>query len=288
MARPGHIHRLTERIRRILARGLPLGEGARHFIESTLPDPSPAAVAVLATGIDGDGATLAELLFFPDEAFQARLEDCLLEGAFEPPDAETLAARLRKRPPLAVIRCAGGAENLELAMPCTVAGPFVTRLRIWRQPDRRLTKTLSGCLPEDSRREALVMLRNARLLPGAAAVEWLCRLVRRGGASLGIETLLNHLRFALSVLEDLPEGADIRSRLADRRTACLAALQRMDQIAALRDEAPMETLIMGRFAAPHVDPADIYRQVAMIDTLCELTGCAAHRFQPAIRQGWST
>jgi len=276
MAQPGQVDRLEARIRHLLTRGMTLGNRARQFIDAFLPGPLPAALEVaLENPESGEWAPLLELVFFPDEAFQAQIEDDLADSAFQRPHEAALIARLVEKPPEVVIRIGCGDDCLTAAMPEPVVGPFVSRLRIRIQPERRITDTIDSCLPRGRSQTARVLLRNTRHLPRGKAVEWLCRFLRQGSRQLHPDDLLERLRFVLSLMEDLPDGGDMERRLAERRSACLSALQVWQRACDRQEETPMEALIMDRAAAPHIDPTDMRRQIAMIDTLNGLTAAGS-------------
>jgi hypothetical protein len=115
------------------------------------------------------------------------------------------------------------------------------------------------------------LLRNAARTPGPAAIDWLCRLAGVAGAALDSGDFLDHLAFALDVVQDLPEGTDVLPYMENRRAACRAALETSGLAAARQRDVPVEIVLLSRTAAPFVDRAEARRQIAMIDLMSALT-----------------
>lgn len=79
------VERVAAEILKVLGEGYDLGSEAWHFIQSTFPDKSAVDLAeLMAAGEDLEAAPLMELLFFPDEDLQVRLEGLLSSLVLQP------------------------------------------------------------------------------------------------------------------------------------------------------------------------------------------------------------
>ena len=272
MASCRDIDRLAERIRRFMIGQTCPGSALRRYIDETFSNPSPSALAaVLAAPVTGESAPLFELIFFPDLALQLEIEDFLLAQRFEPPDEVALARCFQSRPLEAGFSYGEKNRHMTVSMPGDLAGPFVARLRISARPDPRLADTFARCLTDSARIRSLVLVRNAAKAPEAEAVGWLCRMVQAASAALDDDDFLDHLAFAVGMMQDLPRGVNVLHYLQDRRKACLTALRVADREADRQRIGPMEIILMGRSSTPFVDQALARRQIAMIDLMCALT-----------------
>ncbi|HML62500.1 MAG TPA: hypothetical protein PKD41_16525, partial [Solidesulfovibrio sp.] len=89
---------LLDAIASRFASGLPQDASVAHFIHSTHGDLPPDRLeALVADGDDPQGASLAELLLFPDEDTARALEPALAAATLDDAGVAALAANLGRR-----------------------------------------------------------------------------------------------------------------------------------------------------------------------------------------------
>ncbi len=89
---------LAEEIASILKEGIRLSPDVLHFIDSTYSNPSPQELAnILEDESDCERDTLVELIFFPDESIQVRLEDLLERLDLGKKEEQTVRALLLQK-----------------------------------------------------------------------------------------------------------------------------------------------------------------------------------------------
>ncbi|MFY9941220.1 MAG: hypothetical protein WAK57_03530 [Desulfobacterales bacterium] len=262
------VERVVERIIRVLTEGVDLGSEAWHFIESTFPDTSASDLAdLMVAGEDVEAAPLIELLFFPDERLQTRLEGLLSCLVLEAGAETAVADRLQAQKPVARIACPGwGPQACRFPMPAQAVPAFVARLNI----GHRLAEPIAGAIErrvvEAHRDHLRVKLRNARIPFSAAQAAFICELLAKLPA--GDPDLLDVMDFVLALLEELGPDGDIRGGLLEKKKFYFQNLQRAEQMADLIQGRNMETLMLQGVRMPYVDKSDALFKMSLIDRIC--------------------
>ena len=121
--------KLIREIESIFLEGLNPDPHVWEFINSGYSDPSPEELAEILADPEGFGAEpVMELLFFPDEAIQVRLENFLEAEMFEPVDEKTISSELAQKPPFTHLTLPSGAD-LQFSVPEWAVEEFVHRDR---------------------------------------------------------------------------------------------------------------------------------------------------------------
>ena len=255
---------VASRIRDMLARGVSLGPEVLHFIDSTFFNPTAVELAAVA----GDESAserdpLLELLFAPDEAFQVELEETLAGRRLD----EERVAGLLCRPPLQVrFRFPDARDALGLEMTPPLARHFVSQLRIDRPIPADLLQALESAADAVERHRARVLIRNARVQLTPAAVAFLRDCLTQVGLRDG--QAWECLSFALDVLSDGENRADLFQALADRKRWLVKALTRGRKQGELLGQANIETLISQGARLTVIDEEDTRRRIGCIDRIC--------------------
>ena len=255
---------VASRIREMLARGVDIGPEALHFVDSTFFNPTAAELAAVA----GDESAserdpLLELLFAPDETFQVELEETLAGRRL---DAEQIAGLLC-RPLLEVLfRFPDGRGTLGLEMTPALSRHLVCQLRIDRTIPADLSQALESAADACERRRARVLIRNARVQLTPEAVAFLRGFLTQVGLRDG--QAWECLSFALDVLADGENPADLFQALADRKRWLVKALTRGRKQGELLGQANIETLMSQGARLTVIDEADTRRRIGCIDRIC--------------------
>lgn len=268
MTRENTVARLAAEIMRVLDEGFDLGSEAWHFIQSTFPDKSAAELAeLMAAGEDLEAGPLMELLFFPDEDLQVRLEGLLSSLALQPREQGVLVALLADYGPVARITCAGwGAEAVRFAMPAEALPLFVERLKIGHRLAPPVAEAITRRVAAADGDRLRVKLRNARIPFSPAQVAFICELLPR--LPRGDRDLLEIADFVLALMDELHPDGDIQEGLLAKKKFYFQNLQRARQMAAMIHGRNMETLMLQGVRMPYVDQNDALRKMHLIDRIC--------------------
>ncbi len=259
--------RLAERIAALLAEGIRLDPTVLHYIDSTFCEPTPETVAdLLAGGPDGDAGPLIELIFFPDEAFQARLEPLLEAERFIPADEGPVLEALRHLRPETRLHFPDGRETVPVRMDPETAGGFVARLRIGRNPAPILAEAVSAHADEDTTTRLKVRLRNCRFPWTGDRVDLMVRLSERLGEPGNLPLRL--FDFALSLLHELPADADLWKAAEAKKAHLFSVLRQSEKAEEQRRKHTVEALILRGVRLPVIDHREITEKIALLDDLC--------------------
>jgi hypothetical protein len=259
---------VASRIRDMLARGVTLGPGVLHFIDSTFFNPTAAELAAVA----GDESAserdpLLELLFAPDEAFQIELEETLADRRLDEDLDEERVAGLLCRPPLQVrFRFPDARDALGVEMTPPLARHFVSQLRIARPIPADLSQALESAADAGARHRARVLIRNARVRLTPETVAFLRDCLTQVGLRDG--QAWDCFSFALDVLADGENPADLFQALANRKRWLVKGLTRGRKQGELLGQANIETLLSQGARLTVIDEADTRRRIGCIDRIC--------------------
>lgn len=129
---PNH-RQLIDAIEGIFSAGISIDSGVLRFVAAMGEASSPAFFARVFTE-EGDCETesLIELIFFPSEAMQIRLEPLLEAACFNAADETVLIEALMNRCPQAQLHLGGDAGQMRVTLPSGAISAFVYRLHIGR------------------------------------------------------------------------------------------------------------------------------------------------------------
>ncbi len=264
MALENKCEALVLAIRELFREGAVLGDEARRFIDSIFSDPSMEELEELLQDEGNcERDTVMDLIFFPDEAFQARLEDLLQKGVYEKKDEDEALGMLESDPPRTVIRSPDAGASFALGMPRETAAPFLARLNIRCTLDERLCHAIDKWPEENTRRAAKVRLRNSRFAMTEKRVRFLCTFLERVKSDHA--EFFNHLDFLLGVMDEVDDDRDVRAFLADRKRALFRDLQRASRMNDLLARSNMETLMLTGVRSPYIHEADARDRIRWID-----------------------
>ncbi len=257
-------------IREFFREGAVLGEDARRFIDSIFSDPSMEELEELLQDEENcERDAVMDLIFSPDEAFQARLEDLLEKGAYEQKDEDEALRMLASDPPRTVIRFPDAGAEFALAMPREMAAPFLTRLNIRRKLDDRLVHAIGKWPGENTRRAAKVRLRNSRFAMTEKRVRFLRTFL---GAFLDRvkpdqAEFFNRFDFLLGVMDEVDDESEMQDFFVERKGALVRDLQRAARMNDLLAKSNMETLMLTGVRSPYIHEADARDRIRWIDDI---------------------
>ncbi len=286
------VDRVEARIRALFREGLPLTAEVCQHIEATLGAADPDTVADLLHGAEeSERDTLLELVFFPDTAFQNRLETVLAGGGLTTEDRARLAARLKAAPPAAILVFPDDPQQLGCDLPNEGVDAFLTRLNLtWSiaprlldalaQWDQRPADTGGADVPA-----LIVKLRNAALQQTPVQIRLLMDFLERMPA--------NHDRwktcfdFLLSFLSEHEDTLNFYRALMARKLFLVRHLIKARQQAEALARSNMETLSMTGFRVAHFDTAAAEQALGCIDAIAlAVYGRTEHFDDAPVSRDW--
>jgi hypothetical protein len=134
---------LADRIKAIISEGIDLSEDVVHYIDSTFSNPSINELqAILDDDANCEADTLMELLFFPDESIQIRLEEILEQCRPHKKDEDKIITYLCQDPLFVTFHFEDDRGTLKLPIPEDVIRQFLVRLRISKHLEANLLESI--------------------------------------------------------------------------------------------------------------------------------------------------
>lgn len=264
---PDRCRRLVTDVCDVLARGIHIDAGVWHYMASMGWDASPDRLtAVLSASGDWEADSLIELIFFPDEAVQLRLEALLETHVFDAADQQAIIDQLSRYRPRVTVHVAPDIPALCTPMPEAAIGPFVNRLRITHNLAPDLKKAIETHTAPGNQTRLKVRFRNCDLAQTVPEVDFLSLFFRKMDAhSPGF---LSYVDFILAFLGECPGESDYHSALRIKRQTCEQQEKMAVQFESRLATSNMETLMLQGIRPPAIRATEARKTMRLIDTIC--------------------
>jgi hypothetical protein len=258
--------RLVGQIEELLRAGIEVGPDLLGYIDATFSNPSVKELeGIVADESDPEREGLLELIFFPDEPMQQKLEELLPEaGGLGQGDVDAVAAELSARRIHTALVFSDWRDRLAVDFPPALVTTFLQRLNLTRRIEPRLAMAISTLVAPVDRIGVRVKLRNSRKPMGDGKVRFLCDFLAKLG---GGDQLLACLDFTLNFLEDIEDDADVYAALMNRRRIGWQLLQKSAQFEEKLKKDNIETLMLRGERAPHVSKEELLKTIALIERI---------------------
>ncbi|MBW2563045.1 MAG: hypothetical protein JRE29_03240 [Deltaproteobacteria bacterium] len=262
----GKCRLLAERIVKILKEGIHLNSDVMHFIDSTFSSPGINELEkIIFDYSDPERDSLIELIFFPDEGVQTKLEDLLHSHQYCRGDEKKVVNYLFSEPIETTIHFPDKKGTLSLEMPYEMAGRFLARLNIHREIDKRISAAIDAYVPEKLKIQVMVKLRNAFNELAENKILFLCGFFEKMDHKSG--DFLEHLDFILSFLDEAENTTDLFDALMDKKKFYHNNLRRAENFRKQLEKANMETMILQGVKAPYIDIEAETRKMELVDKI---------------------
>ena len=259
---------LAEKIAGMCQEGFFLSDAVSHYIDSTFSNPSVEELeGIIADEFNCEREPLMELLFFPDEATQCKLEEILQANDFQTPDEQQVVNCFISRHPEAVLRFYDKRGVLKLPVTADTARQFVSRLKITKKLDKRVRLAIEKNASANLGKLCKVKLRNARFVQTEASTMFLCTFFTK--LNTEGDDFLDCLEFVLKFLDELPEEKDLFQALIRKKRFYAENLQRAEKYAQQMKSANMENLLQQGLRIPHFDVAEAWKMIPLIDKISQ-------------------
>ena len=257
--------RLAFRIAEILRQGLDLGDATQGFMESTFGAATREILAALTADPEtSESHALLELIFFPDQACQIRLEETLISmPAAEPKEVARYLESMIDRVP---VRLSGEPETIDIPFTADQAELFVARLRIGNNPDPDIEAAIRENVAPEKINPVLVRLRNADFRRSPHISRFFCRFFSKMDSRQ--EWFLPYVDFLMGFAETLHQTIDIFKALMKRKRQCLEAIEKAQAYEKQLKKYTMEVMILKGDRNPCINRDECQATVAMINDIC--------------------
>jgi len=257
---------LTEKIEQIFMDGFVLSDDIMHYIDSTFSNPSINELEeIINDEHNCERDSLIELLFFPDESMQIKLEEFLESEDFKKEDEEKVLSYIFDKKLLTTIRFPESEDSLKFFLPKSSAMQFLSRLNISRKLNKRLIKAIDEFVSDKCRTAVKVRLRNARV----EFTENKIMFLRSFFEKLKVEDnyFFKCLNFILDFFDGLKDDKNILQSLLDSKELYFRDLQKAVKFEELLNKNNIETLISRGVRIPHISKEDAMHNIVIIDTI---------------------
>jgi hypothetical protein len=254
---------LTRRIEEIFRSGVHVGPAVIDYIDATFSNPSAVELKeILNDESNCERDVLLDLIFFPDEQLQAQLEEFLEENAFTEQEAERIHKHLQSIKTNARIIFPNPPQTIDLRVPRSILGTFLSRLNISRKIDSQLRTAISRYVADSDRMAVKIKIRNAASAPAGSKVDFLCRFLEKMHADVAF---MASLEFILEFFGEIKDAADIYDAMMAKKRRCLHQLKKMEKYEEALKKDNVETLMLRGEKVPYIDKSDAIKTIAMID-----------------------
>ena len=254
-------------IQAIFEEGLHVGQDSLHFILSTISISDIRELETLITDPSNcESDSLIELIYFPDESIQMRLEDRLESERFQQKDEETVLEHLLSCRGNTLVRFDGLQPVLTIRTLENGVRAFLARLNITKHPDPELIRVINHRAGIKEGRKYKVWLRNMVMDLRERDTIFLKNLFVKMDARH--DRFDEYLHFSLRFLEESQNNTDLFQSLIRHKHRCLRHLQKNNRLEAYRRDHNIETLMAHGIRIPHTDNQALLLQVAFADDIC--------------------
>ncbi len=258
---------LAEKIERIFRDGFVLSDGIMHYIDSTFLNPSINELyEIIYDEHNCERDPLIELIFFPDELVQIKLEEFLENKDFKKEDEEKAINYISNKKLVTTIHFPDNKGSIKFVVPELSALQFVSRLNVSRKLNKRLLKAIDKFVPDERRIPVKVRLRNVMTLLSENKIKFLCSFFEKL-KSVEENYFFKCLDFVLNFLGGLKDDKNILQFLSDKKELYFQDLQKAVKFEELLNNNNMETLISRGVRIPHVHKEEIMHKIVIIDTI---------------------
>jgi len=257
---------LAGKIERIFRDGFVLSDDVTHYIDSTFLNPSINELEeIIYDEHNCERDPLIELIFFPDELVQIKLEEFLESKDFKKEDEQKIIDYILNKKLVTTVHFPDNKGLIKFVVPELSVLQFVFRLNISRKLNKRLFKVINKFVTEKYKLSVKVRLRNARSELFENKIKFLSSLFEK----LKVEEnyFFKCLDFVLDFFDRLKDDKNILQSLLEKKELYFQDLQKAIKFEELPNKNNMETLISRGVRIPHIGKEEIMHKIVIIDTI---------------------
>ena len=209
-----------------------------------------------------EGASLFELILFPDEGFQIAIEAIVECFNYSKADEKTICNLLSSRK-LETVLHFRGLGSTPVTIPPETIQSVIDRLNISRKTDARIIEALHQFLEEPLRTRCKIRLRNSRWIQREAHIRQLREIIEK--LIPQTTNFIESLDVILEFLSNPHPESDIKQALESEKERLIHLLGMADRQDILLRTSPMEAIMLQGVRIVSIDREEIINRMLILD-----------------------
>lgn len=256
---------LAEKIITLLANGIKAGETVCTYMASTFSNPSLNEIKkIILDESDTERDSLVDLLLFPDEAFQLKLEPFLTRYCFTRIDEQHVVRLLSAMRPSVVIHLSAFNGHLRLDPAPSEVRQLIMRLNITWRAEKLIRRAIEIHIAPVRQSLVSVRLRNADLKIDESGAGFFCRFLDVFDDAQ--ERFFEYFDFLVVFLGRMPSETPYKNLMREKRRMVMT-LEQTEKFKQLLTRGNMETLMLQGVRSPAEPTAVIRKNIAILDDI---------------------
>ena len=256
---------LAEKIIALLADGIKAGETVCTYMASTFSNPSLNKIKkIILDESDTERDSLVDLLLFPDETFQLKLEPFLTRYCFTRTEEQHVIHHLSATGPSVVIHLSAFNGHLRLDPAPSEVKQLIIRLNITWRAEKLIRRAIENHIAPVRQSLVSVRLRNADLVTNESGARFLSRFLDVFDDAQ--EGFFDYFDFIVDFLGQMPDETPYQALMKEKRRLVML-LQQAIKFEQLLNRGNMETLMLQGVRSPVEPTAVIRKNITIIDDI---------------------
>ena len=258
---------LANAIHKVLCCGITVSADIMHYMMSVSGVDSLEGIQqTLQDETSSEGASLFELLLFPDEGFQTAIEALVERYNYSKADEKIICDLLMSRN-LETILHFPDLGSAPVTIPSETIPTVIARLNITRKTDPRIIETLKRFSEEPLRTRCKIRLRNSRWIQKEPHILLLVEVIQK--YTLQNNGFLIYLDVLLEFLATLHPESDIKLALESEKERLIHLLDMADRQDHLMRTSPMEAIMLQGVRIMSIDREEIINRIHILNHICQ-------------------
>lgn len=268
MASKSEQNDLGDKIAELLQDGITISDDVMHYIDSTFSNPSLEEFhQILSDPSNFETETVFELIFYPDEKIQEKIESVLKTSHYVAEDIEPTLRYLLEKKIVVPVVFPDRRGSLVVPLPDSAMRQFLTRLNISKHIDRRLEEVLSRFMSDEKDNLRIrVLLRNCRANLSGQACDFLGTCIEKMYSAS--DYFWDALTFLLNFFEYMDPAKEIYLSLMQEKKSILHSIEHAEKIENALKRNSIEALMMKGMNICAINIADERKKTVLIDHIC--------------------
>jgi hypothetical protein len=258
---------LAAAIQKELCRGITVSANIMHYMLSISGANTLESIRqTLLDETSSEGASLFELILFPDEEFQIAIEALIESFNYSKADEKTICNLLMSRKQETILHFPSFG-SAPVTIPLETIQSIVTRLNISRKTDARIIEALHRFSEEPLRTRCKIRLRNSIWIQSEAHIRLLQKIIEKL-----IPHTINFIESLDVILEFLANShpeSDIKQALGSEKEQLIHLLDMADRQDLLLRTSPMEAIMLQGVRIVSIDREEIINRFHILDHVCQ-------------------
>jgi hypothetical protein len=259
---------LANAIQKELCSGITIGADILHYMMSVSGINTLEGIQqTLLDGTSSEGASLLELILFPDEGFQIAIEGIIESFNYCKADEKTIRDLLMSQNLEKVLHFQDLPGSTPVTIPPETIPSVIVRLNISRKTDPRIVAALRRFSEDPLQTRCKIRLRNSRWIQSEAHILLLKETIeKRFPPTINF---IEALDFILEFLANPHPESDIKEALESEKERLIHLLDMADRQDHLLRTSPMEAIMLQGVRIVSIDREEITSQIHILNHICQ-------------------